>query len=78
MRGDPAKIARVLVELASNPKPPLRLLIGTDAVFMAGMLAEARAQEDAQWRSVSVSTDFDGLVDFAQTPVAQMLKEKRS
>ncbi|KFE63416.1 oxidoreductase [Hyalangium minutum] len=78
MRGDPAKIAKVLVDLASNPKPPLRLLIGTDAVFLAGVLAETRAQEDAQWRSVSVSTDFDGLVDFAETPVAQMLKAQRS
>lgn len=78
MRGDPVKIAKVLVDLAANPKPPLRLLIGTDAVFLAGVLAETRAQEDAQWRSVSVSTDFDGLVDFAETPVAQRLKAQRS
>ena len=78
MRGDPAKVAKVLVELASNPRPPLRLLLGSDAVFLVGLATEARAQEDARWRSVSVSTDFDGLVDFAQTPVARMLVPQRS
>jgi len=28
--------------------------------------------------SLSVSTDFDGLVDFSETPVARMLMPKRT
>ncbi|MDY7226991.1 oxidoreductase [Hyalangium rubrum] len=78
MRGDPAKVAQAILRLTSQPQPPLRLLMGTDAVFLAGVIAETRALEDAQWRAVSASTDFDGLVDFAETPVAQMLRPKRS
>lgn len=78
MRGDPAKVARVIVQVASNPQPPLRLLLGSDAVFLARVIAESRAREDAQWKAVSVSTDFDGMVDFSETPVARMLDPKRS
>jgi hypothetical protein len=54
-------------------RPPLRLLIGSDAVFLAESFAAARAAEDAQWRTLSLSTDFDGLPPFAETAIARML-----
>jgi NAD(P)-dependent dehydrogenase (short-subunit alcohol dehydrogenase family) len=73
MRGDPVKVSAAILRLASEKEPPLRLLIGSDAVFLAGIFAAARAREDAKWQALSVSTDFDGLPEFAQTPVAQML-----
>jgi hypothetical protein len=47
-------------------------------VFLAGVGAAARAEEDAKWKALSVSTDFDGLVDFSETPVARMLMAKRA
>lgn len=72
-QGDPAKVARVVVAVADEPTPPLRLLVGSDAVFMADLLARARAQEDAAWRAVSLSTDADGTTPFADTPVAHYL-----
>ncbi len=72
-RGDPAKMAQVLLRIAAMPAPPLRLLLGGDAVFLADLTAKQRAAEDAKWRSLSVTTDFDGLPEFAETPVAQML-----
>ena len=56
--------------VASEKEPALRLLLGSDAVFLAGVNAAARAEEDAKWKALSVSTDFDGLVDFSETPVA--------
>jgi NAD(P)-dependent dehydrogenase (short-subunit alcohol dehydrogenase family) len=75
VRGDPAKMAEVLLEIASLPKPPLRILLGGDAVYLAELVARQRAEEDAKWRSLSVTTDFDGLVDFRETPVGKMLAE---
>jgi NAD(P)-dependent dehydrogenase (short-subunit alcohol dehydrogenase family) len=77
MRGDPAKVAQVVLRIASEKEPPLRLLLGSDAVFLGGVFAAARAAEDAKWREVGLSTDFDGLPDFSQTAVAQMLTGRR-
>jgi len=74
VRGDPAKAARAILELAALPEPPLRLLLGTDALFLADLVTQARLAEDAKWRALSASTDYDGLVDFAETPVAKMLR----
>jgi NAD(P)-dependent dehydrogenase (short-subunit alcohol dehydrogenase family) len=77
-RGDPAKAAQAVLRIASEKEPPLRLLLGSDAVFLAGVIASARMAEDAKWKALSVSTDFDGLVDFAETPIAKRLVGKRS
>ncbi len=77
-RGDPAKVAQLVLRVASEKEPPLRLLAGTDAVFLAEQSARARAEEDAKWRSLSASTDFDGMVDFAETPVAKLFRPKGS
>jgi NAD(P)-dependent dehydrogenase (short-subunit alcohol dehydrogenase family) len=73
-RGDPAKMAQVIVRLTDEPHPPVRLLLGSDAAWLAPQIGRARAEEDAAWRDVSVSTDLDGLGDFADTPVAQLVR----
>jgi NAD(P)-dependent dehydrogenase (short-subunit alcohol dehydrogenase family) len=73
VRGDPAKMAQVLLQIAALSAPPLRLLLGGDAVYLAELVAQQRAAEDAKWRPVSVTTDFDGLVEFGETEVAKML-----
>ena len=74
-RGDPDKMARVLLQIASLPAPPLRLLLGSDAVFVADLVEKERARQDAAWRSLSETTDYDGLAPFADTPVARMLAQ---
>lgn len=76
MRGDPAKVAQAILRVASEERPPLRLLLGSDAVFLASLVSVERAKEDAKWKELSVSTDFDGLADFSETPIAKMLSEK--
>ncbi|MGW2354571.1 SDR family NAD(P)-dependent oxidoreductase [Actinacidiphila glaucinigra] len=73
-RGDPAKMAAVILRLTEEPKPPVRLLLGSDAAWIAPQITEARAAEDAAWRKVSASTDLDGLGDFADTEVARMVR----
>jgi NAD(P)-dependent dehydrogenase (short-subunit alcohol dehydrogenase family) len=76
MRGDPARVARAILRIASEKRPPLRLLLGSDAVFLASVFAAERAKEDAEWKELSLSTDFDGLADFSETTIAKMLAEK--
>jgi NAD(P)-dependent dehydrogenase (short-subunit alcohol dehydrogenase family) len=58
-RGDPAKAAQAILQIAALDTPPLRLLLGSDAVHLAGVVAAERAAEDERWRTVSLSTDFD-------------------
>jgi NAD(P)-dependent dehydrogenase (short-subunit alcohol dehydrogenase family) len=77
-QGEPAKVARVVLAVANEPTPPLRLLLGSDAVFMAELAAKARAEEDAAWRALSLSTDADGLPKFAETATAQYLLSQLS
>jgi NAD(P)-dependent dehydrogenase (short-subunit alcohol dehydrogenase family) len=62
--GDPVKAAAVIIHLASLDEPPLRLLLGSDAVHLAEQNDLARMEVDRKWRDLSVSTDFessDGL-----------------
>ncbi len=64
-RGNPAKVAQAILHLADERQPPVRLLIGSDAVSGAAAAAAARAEEDARWEALSVSTDIAGLGDSA-------------
>ncbi|MCJ8142224.1 oxidoreductase [Ancylobacter sp. A5.8] len=57
--GNPAKAAQVLLELVAAENPPAHLLLGSDAVKLVGEKLAALEAEFAQWRAVSVSTDFD-------------------
>jgi NAD(P)-dependent dehydrogenase (short-subunit alcohol dehydrogenase family) len=54
----PDKVAQVVLDIANHSEPPKRLLLGSDAVHYAGLSEAARAASDAQWKSVSISTDF--------------------
>ena len=58
--GDPARAARVLVDVVGMPHPPLRLLLGSDALRLADRSARARAQEADVWADVSRSVDSAG------------------
>jgi NAD(P)-dependent dehydrogenase (short-subunit alcohol dehydrogenase family) len=71
MRGDPEKIAQVILRIAADPKPPVRLLLGSDAVAVAAAANMERQRVDKQWRTVSLSTDFDGLAPFHETSIAK-------
>ncbi|MHB2081430.1 oxidoreductase [Pseudomonas asiatica] len=56
--GNPAKLAEALLALASAANPPLRLALGSDAVARIEAKNSAVEQELAQWRDLSLSTDF--------------------
>jgi NAD(P)-dependent dehydrogenase (short-subunit alcohol dehydrogenase family) len=77
VRGDPARAAQAILKVVDAPDPPLRLLLGTDAIFLARAIAAERDAEDAKWRELGASSDFEGLPDFADTPMARMLLDVR-
>ncbi|KUL27013.1 oxidoreductase [Actinoplanes awajinensis] len=58
--GDPARVARVLIDLAADPEPPVHLLLGTDAVAVAAAQAAGLAASDERWRAVSESISYAG------------------
>ena len=60
--GDPARMAQVIVGLTRHPAPPVRLLLGSDAVALAEQAEEYRQVQDEAWRAVSLATDT--LPDF--------------
>jgi NAD(P)-dependent dehydrogenase (short-subunit alcohol dehydrogenase family) len=57
--GDPAKAAAAVCHIAGLDEPPLRLLLGSDAVRLVEQTDRARMEADRKWRDLSVSTDFD-------------------
>jgi NAD(P)-dependent dehydrogenase (short-subunit alcohol dehydrogenase family) len=70
--GDPAKVADVVLTVAGLDEPPVRLLLGSDAVRYAAKVEAARAESDAQWRALSVSTDHDEATPLDTDPLARL------
>ena len=67
--GDPAKVARVVLEVASMAEPPLRLILGSEAYAYAMAAARARAEADAAWHDLTVSTDRDDATAAERDPL---------
>ena len=59
--GDPAKAAAVILQVAEMEDPPLRLLLGSDAVRTVEQADLARTEADRRWRRLSLSTDFNAV-----------------
>ena len=57
--GDPEKLGRLIVGLASADNPPLHLASGSDAVEGIGEALQSRLDTLANWRDASVSVDGD-------------------
>jgi NAD(P)-dependent dehydrogenase (short-subunit alcohol dehydrogenase family) len=70
--GDPAKVAQAVLTVAELDEPPVRLLLGSDAVRYAAVVAQARAAEDEKWRYISVSTDHDDATAASLDPMGEM------
>ena len=58
-KGNPGKAAKVLVELADHPEPPVHLVLGSDATSLLKQADAVRREELEKWISVSESTDED-------------------
>jgi NAD(P)-dependent dehydrogenase (short-subunit alcohol dehydrogenase family) len=56
--GDPARAAKIILDVSRLEQPPLRLLLGANAVLAATTSSAARQAEAEQWAEVSRSADF--------------------
>src|SRR5688572_9041775 len=56
--GDPAKLAKALVQIANMPEPPLRFVAGADAVGGAEHAGELLKQQAGAMRELSTSLSF--------------------
>jgi NAD(P)-dependent dehydrogenase (short-subunit alcohol dehydrogenase family) len=68
--GDPAKVARVVLQVAAMDEPPLRLILGSEAYAYATAAAREQAESDERWRDLTASTDRDDATDADRDPLA--------
>lgn len=57
--GDPVKAASVMIEAVDSDRPPLRLMLGTDAYGLWEKAVAARNADLDAWRSRGEATAFD-------------------
>jgi NAD(P)-dependent dehydrogenase (short-subunit alcohol dehydrogenase family) len=57
---DVAKVAQAILTVVDAPEPPLRLLVGSDALRMAIAIDERKLAETRRWQELSASTDIAG------------------
>ncbi|EHQ27976.1 oxidoreductase [Mucilaginibacter paludis] len=73
--GDPEKAAKVILELANHPEPPVHLVLGSEAIAILKQANAARQAEMEKWMMVSTSTDHDESSNFLETALGKaMLK----
>lgn len=65
--GDPAKAAKVMIDLVEHPEPPVHLILGSEAVGLLQFADEERKAEFEKWKPVSISTDHDDAENFLET-----------
>lgn len=66
---DPAKVARLLLEVVAQGQPPLRLLVGADAYRYATDATRALLAEDERNRPLSESTTADDATEEQLDPL---------
>jgi NAD(P)-dependent dehydrogenase (short-subunit alcohol dehydrogenase family) len=71
--GDPDKAAKVMVELAEDPEPPVHLVLGSEAIGRLKLADAARRAELEKWMPVSISTDHNGAQNTLETELGKQL-----
>ncbi|MBT2620730.1 oxidoreductase [Chryseobacterium sp. ISL-6] len=75
--GDPAKAAKVMVDLVDHPTPPLHLVLGSEAATILQNADQHRKEEFEKWREVSVSTDHDDAVNVLESEEGKKFLAKK-
>src|SRR5258708_19895291 len=55
--GDPARAAKIIIDVVNSDAPPRRLILGADAVKSAQQAAATRAAETDKWAAISQPAD---------------------
>jgi hypothetical protein len=56
---DPKKVAELVRHLLDLDEPPVRLLVGEDAIDYVGATERAQAASDEKWQHLTRSVSFD-------------------
>lgn len=56
--GDPERAAEAIVRVVGSSEPPLRLLLGSDALRRTRAKLAKFEREIAEWEDVTLSTDY--------------------
>ncbi|MEY8761239.1 oxidoreductase [Chryseobacterium tongliaoense] len=75
--GDPAKAAKVMVDLTDHPNPPLHLILGSEAAAILKSTDQLRKEEFEKWLDVSVSTDHDEAVNVLESEEGKAFLAKK-
>jgi NAD(P)-dependent dehydrogenase (short-subunit alcohol dehydrogenase family) len=59
--GDPERVAKLIVALASRATLPARLLLGSDALQVVEAEEQARREAMQRWKPVTLAADYDAV-----------------
>lgn len=76
--GDPDKAAKVMIELVDHPKPPIHLILGSEAISIVKSAEAAKKAELEQWENTSISTDHNEAVNFLESPEGKLISELKN
>lgn len=73
--GDPARAAKVMIDLVEHPAPPIHLVLGSEAIAILQQADANRKADLEKWLPVSTSTDHDEAVNFFQTEAGKQFSK---
>jgi len=76
--GDPDKAAKVMIDLVDHQKPPIHLILGSEAISIVKGSEAAKKAELEQWESISVSTDHNEAVNFLESPEGKLISDLKN
>jgi NAD(P)-dependent dehydrogenase (short-subunit alcohol dehydrogenase family) len=57
--GDPVRAAAAIIQVVDSSKPPLHLVLGSDAYHRTRQMLDAFAADVDAWKDVSIGADYD-------------------
>lgn len=57
--GDPVRAAAAIIQVGDSPKPPLHLVLGSDAYHRTKQMLDAFAADVEAWKSVAIGADYE-------------------
>lgn len=57
--GDPARAAAAIIQVVDSPKPPLHLVLGSDAYHRTRQMLDAFSADLDAWKAVAIGADYD-------------------
>lgn len=75
--GDPEKAAKVMVELAAEPNPPVHLILGSESAIMLKQYFADRQEEYDKWLPVTLSTDHEDAPETFKLHDGQLFDTKK-